>query len=178
MDKIRALIKRIASYGKAEWVFSDYPIRIKNQDPIESKLGGRLQLIPWTAQIINWWQMGGHGNSKEEALENLRSNFESFRQNHAELPRPGTGLPIEFASADLVSKYEHLAGDFFDKILDLNYDECIISDESSLWDFHSEESNATYYKKIESKYGIDVSDIEDGNLVSIFQRINENKNSS
>lgn len=175
MNTLRALIKRIASYGKSKWVLNDYPIRIKHQNPNDGELGGRLQPIPWTAQIINWWQMAGYGNTKEGALENLRINFENFRQNNSKLPRPGTGLPIEFASADLVSQYDNFAKDFFDKILTFNYDDCIISDESSLWDFHSEESNTEYFKKIKPEYGVDVSDIENGNLALIFKRINQNK---
>jgi hypothetical protein len=47
----------------------------------------------------------------------------------------------------------------------------LVTDESSLWDFHSEETNEEYHRKIMEVYGTDVSDIESGNLVRIFERI-------
>ena len=36
---------------------------------------GRLEPIKWIAQIINWWQMAGHGDTREKALASLRANF-------------------------------------------------------------------------------------------------------
>jgi hypothetical protein len=70
-----------------------------------------------------------------------------------------------------IEQYEPLANEFFEKILAMNYNECLVTDESSLWDFHSEETNEEYHRKIMEVYGTDVSDIESGNLVRIFERI-------
>ena len=70
-----------------------------------------------------------------------------------------------------VAKYESIALDFFEKILDMNLNDCLITDESSLWDFHSESSNDSFHDKILNVYGVDVSGIEKGNLAKIFQRI-------
>jgi hypothetical protein len=89
------------------------------------------------------------------------------------LPRPGTKVrpAIELAPTVEIEQYEPLANEFFEKILAMNYNECLVTDESSLWDFHSEETNEEYHRKIMEVYGTDVSDIESGNLVRIFERI-------
>jgi len=70
-----------------------------------------------------------------------------------------------------VDKFESIIPDFFERILDMDRNDCLITDESSLWDFHTEGSNAPFYSKILEAYGIDVSDVEKGNLAKIFQRI-------
>ncbi|MGA9586626.1 MAG: hypothetical protein WBQ95_14935 [Terracidiphilus sp.] len=46
-----------------------------------------------------------------------------------------------------------------------------ISDESSLWDFHIDETNERMWAKILEVYGVDVSDIESARLSEIFNRI-------
>jgi hypothetical protein len=50
-----------------------------------------------------------------------------------------------------------------------------ISDESSLWDFHEDETNESLTDKIRHIYGVDVSDISSGNLANIFDRILEHR---
>ena len=56
-------------------------------------------------------------------------------------------------------------------IIDLDYAECFVSDESSLADFHTELSDEHLHERILLAYGVDVSDIEDGRLVRIFERL-------
>jgi hypothetical protein len=84
---------------------------------------------------------------------------------------------IELASTLEVDKFESIASDFFPRILDMDRNDCLITDESSLWDFHSEESNEPFYSKILEAYGIDVSDVERGNLAKIFRQITAGKES-
>lgn len=74
-----------------------------------------------------------------------------------------------------IDKFESIAPDFFERILDMDREDCLITDESSLWDFHTERSNEPFYSRILEVYGIDVSDVEKGNLARIFQRIIEAK---
>ena len=170
--QLKAAIKYLLSFRKSDWQVSDYPIRFRYQelDPSDYS-SGRLETIPWVSQIINWWQMSGYGLTKEEAYADLKRRLDEFKQRGEPLPRPGTGLPLEFASNVEVSAYEDIARDFFDKVLDMDYRECWISDESSLWDFHGEESNEHLNQRIQNMYGVDVTDIENGNLVRIFERI-------
>jgi hypothetical protein len=171
IEMLQALAKRLASYRKSAWSLEDYPIRILHREPDPRFETSRLQEIPWSAQIINWWQMGGHGSTRAEALENLALNFARYRSSHETLPRPGTGAPLEFAGAGVIDQHRALARDFMERIFNLNLDECFISDESSLWDFHGEETNDAYNRRIALIYRVDVSDLEDAKLGKILERI-------
>ena len=131
----------------------------------------RFKLIPWVAQVDGWWQMSGSGQTKAEAHADLVSRFAEHCSSGQKLPRPGSRVAIEIASSDRVHELEHVARDFMPRVLGHDFDQCIVSDESSLWDFHEEDSNAAFHNKIALLYGIDVSDIENGNLVAIFERI-------
>src|SRR5438445_4431452 len=101
--------------------------------------------------------MSGSANSKLEALEELRKNFERFKATKLGLPRPGTKVPVEFASNERVSQHSQLAKDFVNRVLDIDW--AWVSDKSSLWDFHGDETNKSLTEKIRHIYGVDVSDI-------------------
>jgi hypothetical protein len=49
-----------------------------------------------------------------------------------------------------------------------------ISDESTLWDFHTELSNDLFYAKIREIYDVDVSDVGSAKLWTTFERIQNN----
>ena len=65
--------------------------------------------------------------------------------------------------------HPELAEDFVRRVLGLDW--AWISDESSLWDFHTSETNELLCTKIMQVYGVDVSDIESGKLSEILDRI-------
>jgi hypothetical protein len=113
--------------------------------------------------------MSGSGNTRVEALEEVRKNFDRFKATKRKLPRPGTKVPIEFAARDRVGQHPELAKDFVQRVLELDW--AWISDESSLWDFHGDETNERLLDRIRSIYKVDVSDISSGNLADIFDRI-------
>lgn len=169
---LKVQLKYIFSFLKHDWELEDYPIRITHHKVGDCKPGSRFVPIPWIALVINWPLMSGFGNTKKEALSELQNKFSAFKTKN-KLPRPGTNVPIEvrFASSTEIEQYEHIAVDFFKKILNLDYYECLITDESSLWDFHSEETNDHLHEKIAFVYEVDVADIKSGNLVEIFARI-------
>src|ERR1044072_2650564 len=167
--QLRAGIKYLLSYTRFDWQLADYPIRFRNSQVTQT--GGRLKQFPWSCQIINWWQIGGFGDTKQDAYADLEKRFSEIKSNGKPLPRPGTGLPIEFAPTVRMQLHDDIADDFFSRVLDMNYGDCLITDESSLWDFHGEESNEHLHRKIWDAYRMDVSDIDDGNLVKIFERI-------
>jgi hypothetical protein len=108
------------------------------------------------------------GGSKSEAFEALRKVFDQFKLNN-KLRRPGTKVPVQFASTTRVDNHPALAKDFLKRILDLDW--AWISDESILFDFHTQETNDFLIQKIRSVYGVDVLDISTGNLADIFGRI-------
>lgn len=172
---METFIKYIKSFFKSKWTFEDYPVAFKHSDPDSSFTHRGAKPVPWFARIVNWWPMFSHGQTKEEAYAGLRQRFEEYKNQGNKLPRPGVKYmpPIEMVSQIEIEKYEPIAVDFFEKILGMNYHDCLITDLSSLWDFPGEETNDTYNRKIMEVYGVDVSDIESGILVEIFKRISE-----
>jgi hypothetical protein len=166
----RAVLKFVASFGKRTWSLEDYPIVLKHRER-SPDLGARFIHYPWSVHIINWWHMRGDGATLELAIEALRKKL--CGQNPQDLPRPGTGRPlkISYASQEEITKLEHVADRFFPVILEMAYEDCIITDESSLWDFHGEETNDEYHRRVLEHYAVEISDIQSGNLVEIFKRI-------
>jgi hypothetical protein len=117
----------------------DYPIRVWLQPVSEPSTKSRLRPLPCSASVINWPGMSASANSRLEALAELRKNFDRFKATKPSLPRPGTKVPIEFASSERVGQHSELAKDFVKRILDIDW--AWISDESSLRDFHEDETN-------------------------------------
>jgi len=83
--------------------------------------------------------------------------------------RPGVNAAIELAAQELVFVNRELSEDFTRRVLNLDW--AWISDESSLWDFHTDETNEQMLEKVLEVYGVDVSDIESARLSEIFNRI-------
>ena len=80
-------------------------------------------------------------------------------------------LKIEFASTREISAYKEIATNFLEKVFGMDRRSCLISDESSLWDFRADQSKREVLRRIQESYGIDVGDVKDGNLITIFKRI-------
>jgi len=80
-------------------------------------------------------------------------------------------LKIEFASTKKISQYEEIAAEFLESIFNMTRCDCLISDESSLWDFRTDQSKKAIWRRIQATYGLDVRDVADGNLATIFKRI-------
>jgi hypothetical protein len=160
---------RFASMFKHEWTIDDYPIRVRFQKPIDRTTPSREKLIPWIADVVYWPAMSGHGNTRQEALEDVRKSFDRFLATKQRLPRPGTKVLIEFAASHRVDQHSKLAKDFAKRVFELDW--VFISNESSLWDFHGDLTNETLIRKIRSVYGVDVSDITSGSIADILDRI-------
>jgi hypothetical protein len=158
---------------KREWTLDDYPIRVWRRAVNERSHKSRLKPLQWSADVINWPGLSGSANSRPEALEELRKNFDRSKAERSSRPRPGTKVPIEFAASDRVGQHSELAKDFVKRVLDIDW--AWISDESSLWDFHENETNESISDKIRLIYGVDVSDISSGNLADIFDKIQEHR---
>ena len=172
-NKFRARWKWLWSLFRRDWKLSDYPISVREYEVDTSHVGARLKQHRYTAQIVNWWVVSGGGNTKVEALQELQKNFATMKAEKAKegkkLPRPGTHVEIEFASRDRVGAHAELAEDFIRRVLGLDW--AFVSDESSLWDFHSSDDNQDLIARINEVYGVDVSDIESAKLWQILDRI-------
>ena len=90
---------------------------------------------------------------------------------------PFKGKKIEFAPTAGVDMFLDISEEFMKKIFDFEPGEYLITDESSLHDFTGlDEMELTdIQKKIQGAFGVDVSDIESGNLLEIFMRIHHRK---
>jgi hypothetical protein len=165
--KVRSGWKLCLSFRKRDWELSDYPVIVRENVATPGPASQR-----YFAMILNW-NMVGAGQSKTEALQALKKNFARAKAeriiSRRSIPRPGAHVPIEFASQERVNAHADLADDFIQRILRI--DGAWISDESSLWDFHQGEKNDALLTSINEVYGVDVSDIESGNLAEILERI-------
>lgn len=170
-DAVRKFWKWCRSFAKADWELQDYPISIKRQK-LDLDLPARFIQHQYWARVLGWHIDAG-GASKAEALNALREQFakrkSDWLKEGKKLPRPGVQVPIAFASQTQVHAHTELAEDFIHRVLQL--EEAWISDESSLWDFHFEETNEALLAKIQEVYGVDVSDIESARLREILERI-------
>ncbi len=164
MKQLKAKLKFILSFLKSEWNFADYPLETwKNPNAGQKD-------IEYGAKFTNWWNLVAHGESEFQAVENLKLHFSDFKKNNSKIPRPGANVPIEFTERDRIEKYEHIAVDFFEKIIGINFYDCFISDLSSLFDFDLEKEETL--KKIKTEYGIVPQD-KDYFLADIFEQIDE-----
>jgi hypothetical protein len=173
-ESLLATWKLLLSLRKRNWKLRDYPVLVRRQnitlDPEQTS--PRCKPCGYVAYVVNWHLVGG-GDTRQEAMQELAANFERAAADRSregtQLPRPGTKVPIQFAPQDRVNAHGALVDDFVHRVL--GFDGAWISDESSLWDFHCNESNESLQAKIREVYGMDVSDIESGNLVQILDRI-------
>lgn len=121
-------------------------------------------------QLVGCW---GRGETPEEALRNLEKRFEETRNRMLlegkTIPRPGTRVALEVSPQEKVESNPELKDDFVRSVLKLGW--AWISDQSSLWDFHPNETNQSYFRTISLLYGVYVSDIEFGNIAEILERI-------
>lgn len=171
-DRVRRIIdgtrrgwKRALSYRKQQWEFGDYPIRVRVQKDVPEK-------SRYWARILGW-NIDGLGRTRTDALAELHKWYNARKTallNQGQpVPRPGTNVPIQFASQERVSGQDELMNDFIHRVLDLPW--AFISDESSLSDFHVGENNEVLVAKIRDVYGVDVSGIASGNIAEILERI-------
>ena len=159
------LWKRVLSYRKREWEIEDYPIRVRVQKDVPDN-------SRYWARILGW-NIDGLGRTRANALAEVRKWYNTRKaallNEGKPVPRPGTAVPVKFASQDRVSEQDELLNDFVHRVLDLPW--AFISDESSLSDFHTAEDNDVLIAKIREVYGVDLSNIASGNIAEILERI-------
>jgi hypothetical protein len=171
-NQLHALWKLCLSIRKRDWELRDYPVVISEREVDPNYVGTRLKQNRYAAFIVNW-ALAGAGDTEREALQALDKTFATVKAERMRtgtlLPRPGTRVPIQYACQERVGAHSELADDFVHRILELDW--AWISDESSLWDFHHDETNDTLISKIKELYGVDVSDIQSARLSEILERI-------
>jgi hypothetical protein len=174
-EKLLAAWKLCLSLTKRNWELADYPVIIREQkvERDSERPPSRGVQQRYLARIVNWWVMTGGGDTPDQAMAELVDGFGRMKyarqRDQKAMPRPGTKVPIEFAPSNSVCANPELTEDFIRRVLGLDW--AFVSDQSSLGDFHTDDTNEVLNAKIKEVYGVDVSDVESGNLAEILQRI-------
>jgi hypothetical protein len=170
---LRMKSKYCLSFLTKNWTLREYPIRVRRQADAPADPDSRFKTYPWSAQIDGWGVISGTGNTRDEALSQLAVNFEEQKARRASegklLPRPGTQVPIQFASSERIAAHGPLVDDFIHRVLELPW--AFISDGTELWHFHAKDSNDEYVSRIREIYGVDCSDLADASIADILDRI-------
>jgi hypothetical protein len=158
---------------RPEWKAEHYPIEVRAQEgaPPEAR---------WFARVLNWPGPVGLGTTKGEArtalLANVREIGTKRLHDGKPMPRPGTGLPIEFASTARVQADPALLEDFIVHVLGFGpNDPVFVSDESSISDFGEEDRIGEIRQRVEERYGIDITDPEPVLIADVFDRVRNGK---
>jgi len=170
MDRIRAFPCFVLSFRRRKncWRFEDYPVRVRKQQ--SHNTGSPIPA--YCAQIINWWTITGLGDTPEAARDDLGKNFAKFKKSNAIIPRPGCDVPVQFADATVVESNPGIYDKFIVDVLGFGPgDPVFISDQSSLLDFDGVNGGVNLFERVRDVFGVDVTDITDGNLAAIFRRI-------
>ena len=164
----RTAWKWLLSFSKREWELADYPVvvRLTTSDYADVDVPANT----WQAAVEQAW-MYGYGETPDAARADLACRFAEYRAAEGRPPRPGRQWPLRFAATDLIDRHRPMARELLRRLFDVDIDEGFVSDESSLWDFHGDASCDAYVARIEASYGVDVSDIEDLNLVRICETL-------
>lgn len=78
---------------------------------------------------------------------------------------------LTFAPNTELIKHWSTAREFVGEILGYDIDGIFVSDLSSIWDFLGNERPDQLYAATKAFFGVDISDLESGNLVEIARRI-------
>lgn len=85
---------------------------------------------------------------------------------------------IKVASAQEIDAYEGIAAEFFEKVMGVNFADCIITDQSSISDFSPLISEDEIIRNTLDIYKVDVNIISDGSIIQILKLIEATKVSS
>jgi hypothetical protein len=100
VDATYVLWKRAFSHVKREWELADYPVRMRVQKDVPDE-------NRYWARVLGW-NIDGLGSTPVEAMRELRRCYQMRKAALAEegktVPRPGTKVPIQFASQDRVGR--------------------------------------------------------------------------
>ncbi|MGY5876013.1 MAG: hypothetical protein RTU30_09725 [Candidatus Thorarchaeota archaeon] len=124
-------------------------------------------------ELVGWREMFGIGNTKEEAYSNLEESFEEYSKTHEILPEPSDFIvaTVYEDRSDWWKQVSSLVRDFLPRILGHEFEDCFLTKFSDVYDFVKKEEWDEIPIRILSEYDVDVSDIEDGNLFRILDKI-------
>jgi predicted RNase H-like HicB family nuclease len=125
----------------------DYTLRITRREDWDS----------WEAELLEFFALKAAGQTREEAMQELeRLFFERVAYMEAAgkpLPVPGEEPEMMFSTSAQIDAQAAMARDFFQRVLDMNYDDVFVSDATRLEEFGTFEPLRA---RIKSVYGVDI----------------------
>ena len=82
---------------------------------------------------------------------------------------------IVLAPTEQIDALADEARQFFARVLDFDFDECLVTDESLICDFAPDTSLEVLHARILNEYRVDVSDLGHGKIVDVLRRIAERR---
>jgi len=187
MERFRAFLSYVLSYRrrKGSWRFADYPVCVTPQRS-DDCLRATATRRDYPSYRIKWSTIAGLGDTPNAAIDDLRQNFVDYKRNNDTIPRPGCHVFVQFAESFFFERLDpeiyrtfaesdpEMLRKFMIDVLRLRPDEPLrISNESSLFDFAGEDGGICLFERIREVFGVDLSDVTDGNLASVLSRIQD-----
>lgn len=83
----------------------------------------------------------------------------------------GKSLHFHLASTTLIDQLADLARELFSEVLEMSYDACLVTDESELHHFITDDTPDDYEARFHARYGFELSEVDRAPLVEILARI-------
>src|SRR2546423_8469113 len=85
-------------------------------------------------------------------------------------PITGKELRIELAPTAQIDAHAHEAREFFARVLDFDFDECLVTDEVLICDFAPDVTLDELHARIVAAYPVDVSGLGHATIVDVLAR--------
>jgi hypothetical protein len=86
-------------------------------------------------------------------------------------PITGKELHLELAPTAQIDAHANEAREFFTRVLDFDFDECLVTDESLICDFAPDVPLDELHARIVAAYRVDVSDPGHATIVDVLREI-------
>ena len=134
--------------------------------------------VPY-ASLKEFFALVATGETHEEAIEKLRSEFEKrlefLRESGDDIPVPGgPKQKAKFASTERMDKLAVLLAHFLENVLGTSYATSFVSDESMLRDWeHYVGDRQDVIDRTKTVYGVDISTVYDKPMVDVLEYIKQ-----
>ena len=80
-------------------------------------------------------------------------------------------LKFALAPTARIDRLHEFARELFSEILEMSFDDCLVTDESDLRDFITDETPDDYEQRFSEYYGFDLAEIGGTRIVDVLERI-------
>lgn len=82
-------------------------------------------------------------------------------------------LKFVLAPTARIDRFQDFAREFFSEILETSFDDCLVTDESDLRDFVTDETPDDYKQRFREHYGFELDEIGGTRIVDVLERIGD-----